>query len=449
MDVDAGGIPSGLSWTNAFTTFEMRSRQRMMASGQNIWIAEGTYQYGNAFVIQLDDLSIYGGFAGTETMLSQRNWTNNKVIFNGEDTRRVLDIQADDTLLDGLVITNGYIPSGINENGAGIRMHNSGTGLTILNCRILDNEVRDDIQRGGGVYLNTAGTVLISNSVVNANRGYRAYGNGLYSESTTLTILDGEVVGNEDTKSGQLRQGKGFYLSGGSLTMVGTTVADNYGQYSNNDTSQGGGGYITGSPTVSFTNCIFSGNLSRNSDGGGLYVNNGNITIENCTFANNGGNTNSSSLEGGAIYQNSGTITIKNSIFWDNQIGNAADDGDTIYQTSGDTMTISYTCMDGTNAPRIVANGTLNWGDGIITNDPLFAVEYTDLHLQSSGGRWDGSTFVKDSNDSPCIDAGDPASDFSLESNRNGGRINLGAYGNTVFASRTGGISEGTLYLFR
>lgn len=36
---------------------------------------------------------------------------------------------------------------------------------------------------------------------------------------------------------------------------------------------------------------------------------------------------------------------------------------------------------------------------------------------------------------SPCIDAGDPASDYSNEPAYNGGRINMGRYGNTSTAS--------------
>jgi len=38
---------------------------------------------------------------------------------------------------------------------------------------------------------------------------------------------------------------------------------------------------------------------------------------------------------------------------------------------------------------------------------------------------------------SPCIDAGDPASDFSAEPAYNGGRINMGAYGGSEYASKT------------
>ncbi len=69
-----------------------------------------------------------------------------------------------------------------------------------------------------------------------------------------------------------------------------------------------------------------------------------------------------------------------------------------------------------------------------VVGDPLFADNY---HLKSAAGRWNGSTWVADAVTSPCIDAGDPASAYAREPAPNGGRINLGCYGNTALASKT------------
>ncbi|MDP3103052.1 MAG: carboxypeptidase regulatory-like domain-containing protein [Candidatus Methanoperedens sp.] len=49
-------------------------------------------------------------------------------------------------------------------------------------------------------------------------------------------------------------------------------------------------------------------------------------------------------------------------------------------------------------------------------------------------GRWNGTTWVYDSETSPAIGVGDPASDNSRSPW--GGRIEMGAYGNTPYASR-------------
>ncbi|MDA0337996.1 MAG: right-handed parallel beta-helix repeat-containing protein, partial [bacterium] len=64
-----------------------------------------------------------------------------------------------------------------------------------------------------------------------------------------------------------------------------------------------------------------------------------------------------------------------------------------------------------------------------------------DLHVASQAGRWDGSNFVSDVETSPAIDAGDPRDSFAKETAPNGNRVNLGAWGNTAEASRSGGVS--------
>ncbi|MGC4090445.1 MAG: right-handed parallel beta-helix repeat-containing protein [Polyangiaceae bacterium] len=82
--------------------------------------------------------------------------------------------------------------------------------------------------------------------------------------------------------------------------------------------------------------------------------------------------------------------------------------------------------------------GNLSQAEGCA--DPLFAdVDNSDFHLKSAGGRWDPAkkAFVVDAETSPCIDAGDTNVPVALESQPNGGRIELGRYGGTVEASRT------------
>ena len=77
-------------------------------------------------------------------------------------------------------------------------------------------------------------------------------------------------------------------------------------------------------------------------------------------------------------------------------------------------------------------------GPGNISLDPMFADPNNgDFHLKSERGRYwpQHDVWVLDKVTSPCIDAGDPAADYSGEPKPNGGRINMGAYGGTAYAS--------------
>ena len=63
-----------------------------------------------------------------------------------------------------------------------------------------------------------------------------------------------------------------------------------------------------------------------------------------------------------------------------------------------------------------------------------------DYHLKSQAGRWDpnSESWVVDDITSPCIDAGDPNSPVGDEPEPNGDRVNMGAYGGTAEASKSG-----------
>jgi len=68
-----------------------------------------------------------------------------------------------------------------------------------------------------------------------------------------------------------------------------------------------------------------------------------------------------------------------------------------------------------------------------------------DYHLKSRAGRWNGSSWINDSISSPCIDAGYELSDYSAEPEDNGKRINIGTYGNTKYASKSGNSTAGNV----
>lgn len=124
--------------------------------------------------------------------------------------------------------------------------------------------------------------------------------------------------------------------------------------------------------------------------------------VTNCTFSKN------TAQYGAGIYCNNSLLKITNSIIWSNSVGS-------IYPSETLNQTVSYCDIQG------------GWaGEGNINTDPCFV----------NGG--EGDYHLRP--DSPCIDAGDPNSDFGLEPEPDGGRINIGYYGNTPEATSKYGL---------
>lgn len=77
VDCDATGSNDGSSWTDAWTTFQHALQSGSPSSGDEIWVAEGTYYpdegpgqtnnaRGSTFLLD-KHLFFYGGFDGTES----------------------------------------------------------------------------------------------------------------------------------------------------------------------------------------------------------------------------------------------------------------------------------------------------------------------------------------------------------------------------------------------
>jgi hypothetical protein len=149
--------------------------------------------------------------------------------------------------------------------------------------------------------------------------------------------------------------------------------------------------------------------------------------MNNCTVSGN-----STDVGEAALFVQGSIAHVKNSIFWNNGSDfEFIDDAPALA-----VLTVNYT---------LTQQGFT--GTGNISPNPLFAnAANGDFHVKSKNGRFDPATgqFVKDDVDSPAIDAGDPSSDFSNEPEPNGGRVNLGCYGNTAEASKSAatGVEE-------
>jgi hypothetical protein len=138
------------------------------------------------------------------------------------------------------------------------------------------------------------------------------------------------------------------------------------------------------------------------------------------------------------LFPGSGRATVINCIIWDCTTSLSL--ADSPYTSDpGSHATVLYCDIEGgQDSASVSANSTLTWGPGNINSEPQFADAGSgDFHLKSVVGRWnpDSQNWVQDDVNSPCIDTGDPNSDWTAELWPHGKRINMGAYGGTAEAS--------------
>ena len=105
---NGAGSKDGKSWDNASSNLKDVMNNKAQ-EGHEIWVAMGTYSPGESeadtFTLK-KGVKAYGGFAGGETSLSDRNWVDNVTILNGQgNVYHVVtgaeDATPDDTRLDG------------------------------------------------------------------------------------------------------------------------------------------------------------------------------------------------------------------------------------------------------------------------------------------------------------------------------------------------------------
>ena len=118
VKADATGANNGLSWTNAYT--DLQAGLAAAEWGDEIWVAQGAYKptSGTLPTVSFEleaGVGLYGGFAGAETELGQRNWKTNATILSGDigtvgsatDNSYHVVTGAHLAILDGFTITGG------------------------------------------------------------------------------------------------------------------------------------------------------------------------------------------------------------------------------------------------------------------------------------------------------------------------------------------------------
>ncbi|MHC4751002.1 MAG: NosD domain-containing protein, partial [Planctomycetota bacterium] len=342
--------------------------------------------------------------------------------------------EGSDSVLTGFTIT-----------GQGI--HCYGTSPTISK-----NIIRDCIRYG--IHGEDDAAPVISDNTIVSNSWEGIYycngpiTNNIISENRVgIAYCDGPVTNNIISNNSDDSYGRGGALSFCKGRISGNLIAYNYAVYKGgacyecpgdiiNNIIIGNRSFIAGGALCNchgrVMNNIISGNRANN--GGGLF---------SCSKVYN--NTivgNLASETGGGLSQCPGFIS--NNII-------AFNKADSVGGINGDCISTynAFWSNEGGNF-----GGTATAGTGDIITNPLFASDGYwddnetpdesddfwvdgDYHVKSEAGRWDPNSqiWVNDEVTSPCVDAGDPNSDWTAELWPHGKHINIGEYGGTAQAS--------------
>ncbi len=369
------GNNDGSSWANAYR--DLRTALTDLQSApwlREIWVAKGTYtpapptaqggQRTASFNLK-NNLAIYGGFAGNETSLSQRNITQNPTILSG-------DLNADDAgdlnltdnsyqivtgdssgwsgVMDGFTITAGNGESSISGDGSGFRALGA-CAATIRNCRF--ENCRNGFQNGYGVggaisiTSTPAGSWTVFEDCVFRKCMARNYG-GVGALGNESSVIFRRCLFEENYTSSGSNFGPGALLVYGSLRCEGCRFVRNSGGGASgiagalyfqdsgtlpNPTERvlvnceflGNEGGLAGAiwnynGVTRVTGCLFVGNTSNYPGGygaGAIYTQTdggGTLALSGCTFARN--TTNGTS--GAAVIARMQNNLVYNSIFWGN-----------------------------------------------------------------------------------------------------------------------------------
>lgn len=177
---------------------------------------DGTGDIHKSFFLK-NGVKIYGGFAGIEDNLDDRDWIKNKTILSGDISGTnvyhvVVSAGIEKALLDGFFIEKGraikkenLIPTSnpqdltfFSGHGGGMYIYKSSPTLTHLVIR--DNET---IQGGGGVFLYQSESTIV-NSLLYGNTAFfkdpetieGATGGGLYSSDSNIEIIHVTIAKN-------------------------------------------------------------------------------------------------------------------------------------------------------------------------------------------------------------------------------------------------------------
>ena len=417
VDADAAGpAHDGASWTTAFQTIQ-QGIDAAEAAGGPVWVAAGLYP---EHVTLRSGVEVYGGFAGGETALEQRDWENRRTIIDAGGAGRAV-VGANGARIDGFTLTNGRASYGAGvlcwatsptiANCTIINNHTAGYGgglyisqysaAHIVNCRILNNSARD----GGGaaVYVHSsptfdycrvsgntgnwgAGLLFADNTnptvrscEITDNRGDAAcFGGGIHLLHNTGTITDCLIARNSTP------------LQGGGIYGYDTTARIERNLICDNRAGAAGGGISLRYSSPVIANNLLRGNLA--SSGGAIEIADSSVVqlVHNTIAANH------ATGRGGGVYcRLGGSAGLVSCIL----AFNAAPSGGGVFVEPGSSCSLSHCGVHESDLSGVAP------GQGCVAGNPQFlAWHLGEMHLAAG---------------SPCIDAGASPAPLSVDMDSN------------------------------
>lgn len=412
VDGDAVGRSSGTSWADAYTDLQDALTAARSANGviKEIWVAAAAELYRAAgdsgdptisFEL-VNGVALYGGFAGGESALDQRDWAANETVLSGDLGPGHIDrsnhvLVAKETVpsavLDGFVVTGGHASGGSNDpTGYGAGMYIDRGYATIRNCVFRGNLA----SAAAGIY-NTSDDshALLYRCEFRENHSF-LLGGGMYNDNgARATLIECDFIDNNAGSAG----GGLLNARSSQSTLLNCRFLRN--SAGRGDTpSTAGGGMHNSESSAFLVNCAFVGN--RATSGAGMSSAGFDCQpfcgplLLNCVFV---GNSAASTL-GGGIYGSGFALSmgLENCVLWGNSAAGFEDQWAQIYigTSYSDYVVVNHTCLQAWSGSL---GGLGNFGD-----DPLF--------VDAAGP--DGTYGTTDDNlrlrpTSPCIDAGSDA----------------------------------------
>lgn len=269
VNIAATGANNGTSWMDAFTDLQVAIDFAYYNYKDTVWVARGTYKNDvDPSFFPMENVKVFGGFIGSETLFAERDWRNNLTILTSNNAHVIWCNYRGATnacIMDGFTITGGT--GQVSANGGGMYLvHDS---PLFRNCTFTGNKARNS--KGGGAWCQEGSPVFI-NCVFSGNEATGGGGIGIFESNVTL--INCVITGNMSTTAaggGAIHATTASNL--GSLTMINCTVAGN-------KTPGIGGAARLNTFLCTISNSIFYGNQGYNN--GTFYTTNNATTITNC-----------------------------------------------------------------------------------------------------------------------------------------------------------------------